>query len=281
MLLLGMAAFLAAFATALPAQEPPLRLGIFPRYNFQATVDSFTPLARYLAAQLGREVVIDTNSDYDSFWLGVVDRRYDIVHYNQYQYLRSRRDHNYQVILMNEEFGESTIAGAISARVDSGFRSLADLKGKTIIFGGDRSAMQSYIVATYLLRRAGLNKDDYVEKFAKNPPNAHLAVYHGQADAAGVGDRVSELPAVRSKIDPAKMKLLAVGEPLAHLPWAVRGEMDPALRAKIRAALLGLRASAEGRGILKQAKLSGFAEATDKDFDPHRRIVEAVFGEKF
>jgi ABC-type phosphate/phosphonate transport system substrate-binding protein len=57
--------------------------------------------------------------------------------------------------------------------------------------------------------------------------------------------------------------------------------MDPALRTKIRAALLALRTSAEGRGILKQAKLSGFAEATDPDFDPHRRIVEAVFGEKF
>jgi phosphonate transport system substrate-binding protein len=211
----------------------------------------------------------------------VVDRRYDIVHYNQYHYVRSYRDFDYRVIVMNEEFGESTIAGAISVRADSGIRTLADLKGKTVIFGGDRSAMQSYIVATYLLRRAGLKSGDYVEEFAKNPPNAHFAVYFRQADAAGVGDRIADLPAVRSKIEASQMRLIAVGERLAHLPWAVRGDLDPTLQEKIRTALLALRASAEGRAILKQAKLTGLVAASDKDFDPHRRIIATVFGENY
>ncbi len=263
------------------AQEPPLVLGVFPRYNFPLTIESFTPLARHLGERLGRTVVIDTSSDFDAFWQGVVDRRYDLVHYNQYHYLRSHRDFGYRVILMNEEFGESTIAGAISVRADGDIRTLADLKGRTAIFGGDRSAMQSYIVATYLLRRAGLKPGDYQEKFANNPPNAHLAVYYGQADAAGVGDRVGDLPAVRERIDPGRMKLIAVGERLAHLPWAVRGDLDAKLAERIRTVLLELRATPEGRAILKQAKLTGLVAASDGDFDPHRRIVETVFGEKY
>jgi phosphonate transport system substrate-binding protein len=271
----------AGFVPAAHVQEPPLVLGVFPRYNFALTVESFTPLARHLSTRLGRNVVIDTSSDFDSFWLGVIDRRYDIVHYNQYHYLRSHRDYNYRVILMNEEFGESTIAGAISTRADRGIHTLADLKGRTMIFGGDRSAMQSYIVATYLLRRAGLRPGDYAEKFANNPPNAHLAVYFGQADAAGVGDRIADLPAVRGRVDPGAMKLIAVGEPLAHLPWAVRGDLDPKLGERIRAALLELRATPEGRSVLKQAKLTGLVAASDRDFDPHRRIIETVFGVKY
>ena len=263
------------------AQEPPFVLGVFPRYNFQLTVESFTPLARHLGARIGRTVVIDTSSDFDAFWRGVVERRYDLVHYNQYHYLRSHRDFGYRVILMNEEFGESTIAGAISVRADGDIRTLADLKGRTVIFGGDRSAMQSYIVATYLLRRAGLKAGDYKEVFAKNPPNAYLAVYYGQADAAGVGDRVADLPAVRERIDPGRMKLIGVGERLAHLPWAVRGDLDPKLAEHIRTVLVELGATPQGRAILGQAKLSGLVAASDRDFDPHRRIVETVFGERY
>ncbi len=128
---------------------------------------------------------------------------------------------------------------------------------------------------------AGLKDGDYTEKFAKNPPNAHLAVYYGQADAAGVGDGINELPIVRNKIDVSKMKLLAVGEPLAQLPWAVRDDLEPALRKKIVQELLALKRTPEGRNVLKQARLTGLRPATDRDFDPHRKIVEAVFGEKF
>jgi len=265
----------------LAADNGALILGIFPRRNFQDTLKDFDPLAEYLTRKIGRQVRIDTAKDFDAFWLGVLDRRYDIVHYNQYHYLRSHRDLGYEVILMNEELGRATIAGAVSVRADSGYKALADLKGKQIIFGGDRSAMQSYIVATYLLRMAGLKNGDYAEKFAKNPPNAHLAVYYGQADAAGVGDGVNELPIVRNKIDVTKMKMLAVGQPLAHLPWAVRGDMDPALREQIAQALLDLKNTPEGRNILKQAKLTGLRAATNANYESSRKIVEAVFGEAF
>jgi len=276
-----LAAFIACGPPVVVADNGSLVLGVFPRRNFQETVNAFAPLADYLTRQIGRPVRVDTAKDFDSFWLGVLDRRYDIVHYNQFHYLRSHRDLGYQVIVMNEELGRATIAGAISVRADSDYQSLADLKGKQIIFGGDRSAMQSYIVATYMLRMAGLKAGDYVEQFAKNPPNAHLAVYFGQADAAGVGDGVNELPIVRNKIDVSKMKMLAVGEPLAHLPWAVRGDMDPALREAITRALLDLKKTPVGRNILKQAKLTGFHAATDQDYVPSRRIVEAVFGDQY
>ena len=263
------------------AEDGSLILGIFPRRNFQETLDSFTPLTNYLEKKTGRSIEIDTAKDFDSFWLGVLDRRYDIVHYNQYHYIRSHRDLGYEVILTNEEFNRPTIAGAISARNDGGLKSLKDLRGREVIFGGDRSAMMSYIVATYLLRMAGLKAGDYTEKFAKNPPNAQLAAYYGQAAAAGVGDVINELPIVRTKIDVSKMQFLAVSEQLAHLPWAVRGDMDPKLRETIVKSLLRLRQTPEGRNVLKAAKLTGLRAATDRDFDPHRKIVLTVFGEKY
>jgi len=133
--------------------EDELTLGVFPRRNSAETAKLFSPMAAYLGERLGRKVTLVTSKNFESFWEAVREQRYDIVHYNQYHYIRSAQ--NYQVVAHIEEFGKSTLAGAIYVRKDSGITDLAQLRGRTIIFGGGEDAMISYIAARYLLERAG------------------------------------------------------------------------------------------------------------------------------
>jgi len=86
---------------------------------------------------------------------------------------------------------------------------------------------------------------------------------------------------VTEHINTEEMKLLAVSEAVAHLPWAVKAELDPALRQRIRAALLALNDNESGRAVLAAAKLTGFAATRDADYDPLRRIVFEVSGERY
>jgi phosphonate transport system substrate-binding protein len=169
------------------AADDPLTMGVFPRRNAKVTMKLFNPIAKYLSRKLGREVELVISKDFESFWEGVTEQRYDLVHYNQYHYLESHKKYGYQVIAKNEEFGSSRISGVITIRVDSGIRSVLDLKGKKIVFGGGPKAMMSYIVPTYLLREGGLRAGDYEEAFARNPPNAILSAYFRQSAAAGAG----------------------------------------------------------------------------------------------
>jgi len=237
---------LAGMRPAVADSEEPLRLGIFPRYNYTETVKSFTPLAEQLTRVLGRRVELETASDFSTFWQAVVARRYDLVHFNQYHYIKAHRELRYEVIARNREGGSDTIKGALLVRRDSGIKQLADLKGKRILFGGGRDAMQAYILTTHLLRRAGLKASDYVELFAVNPPNAVIATYQRHADAAGAGDRMLVMPVVTERIDTKEMRLLAVSEAVAQLPWAVKADLDPALRQRIGAALLALGTASRG-----------------------------------
>jgi len=275
--------FVLGWVAALPelalASEDPLIMGIFPRRNAVDTVRMFTPLAQYLSRRLGREVRVVTSKDFESFWQGVIQRRYDIVHYNQLHYIKSHDQAGYRVILKNEEFGESTIASTILVRADAGIRALPELRGKTIMFGGDRSAMMSYVVPTALLRRAGLSAGDYIEEFAKNPPNALLGSYFGQAAASAVGDVVIRLPRVVEAIDPSTMLVLAKSEPIAHLPWAVKGSMTPRLAKRIQEILAALAGSREGRRVLHHTKLTRLLPATDSEYDICRRLIDEVAGE--
>ena len=145
------------------------------------------PMADYLGQRIGRKVNLVTAKNFDAFWKAVTERRYDIVHFNQYHYIRSARD--YQVIAHIEEFGKSTIAGVLYVRKDSGITELSQLRGRTVIFGGGEDAMISYIANRYQFLQAGLKKDDFKSLFAVSPPNALLALSHRQADAAGAGRR--------------------------------------------------------------------------------------------
>jgi phosphonate transport system substrate-binding protein len=263
------------------AEQDPLTLGLFPRRSAKLTFEMFSPLAEYLSTQLGRPVQLETAASFDDFWNGVTTTRYDIAHYNQYHYIRSHRKLGYDVVAMNEEFGNARIAGSIDVRVDSNVNKLQDLKGEKIVFGGGPKAMMSYIIPTYLLRMAGLEKGDYQEDFAKNPPNAILSTYYKQSKAAGVGAIVLHLPLIKSNCDVAKLKHLAVSETVAHLPWAVKASLPKQLKLKIQSILINMAKTIKGKSILKQAGLTDLVTAKDSDYDRHREIIFTVLGEQY
>jgi len=261
--------------------EPPLVIGIFPRESATITHDKFAALGRYFGNVLQREVRVETGRDFDGFWQGVAEQRYDLVHFNQYHYVKSHAQFGYRVVAKNEERGKATIAPAIAVRADSGITNVGVLRGRHIVFGGGPSAMVAYVGVKALLKQAGLQEGDYTTDTAINPPSALLAVYLRQAPAAGIGESALDLPTVVRRIDASKIRILAKGEEIPQLPWAVRGGADAALVQQIRAALLDLGQAVEGREILREVGVTGFVSAEDHEFDVCRRLILDVLGEQY
>lgn len=257
--------------------EEALTVGIFPRRNAVLTNQLFTPLSDYLSATLNRPVKLVTAKDFASFWEGVEAQRYDLVHYNQYHYIQSTD--KYTVIASNQEWGSGEIAGVLYVRRDSGIDTIAELRGKDIIFGGGEDAMMSYIVPRYLLQQGGLKEGDYRVHFASNPPNAVLAVYFQQVTAGGAGDVAINLPKVKNIIGDDEMKYLAVSEKIKHLPWAVRSDMPKLLQQQIQQLLVNLGENDSGRAVLKAARLSGMSQAVDRDYEGARNIIGKLIPE--
>lgn len=251
-----------------------LVIGIFPRHNYTETFAMFNPMVKYLASKTGYKVRLETARDFAGFWENVANKRYDIVHFNQYQYLISHRDYQYQIILKNEEFGESTIASVIMVRQDSGINSLKDLQGKTVIFGGDKTAMMSYLLPRHMLQQAGLTDGSYHPEFARNPPNALMAVSIGRADACGIGDAIPKLRNIAQRINIDELRVLAKSEAFPHLAWAVKKEMRADIRTSIQSALMTLNGSEEGKKILERAKLTGLHKAEHSEYQPLMKYIE-------
>jgi len=262
-------------------QTDILKLGIFPRRRANTTDKMFQPLVQSLSKQLDVTITLETTHDFASFWENVTRQEYDIVHFNQYHYVKSHADYGYQVIVQNVELGYDKIAGALLIRRDSEINSLQDLKGKKIVFGGGRGAMLAYITATYLLRQAGLNEGDYFEQFALNPPKACIATYYRQAAAAGAGNYILDLPIVKKQIDTKQMKYLAISKAAAHLPWAVKPSMPDEFSKKLKKTMIELANTENGKNILKSAQITKFLPANDREYNTHREIIKSVLHEDY
>lgn len=268
----------AAQGDQLAVEGSPLTMVIFPRRNVKLTHRMFRPMADYLSRALDRKVQLKTPKDFQSFWEVLDKGEFDLVHLNQYHYIVSSDKHGYQAILKNVEFGSPTMRGVIMVRTDSGIESVEDLRGKKILFGGGPRAMQSYIIPTWLLHNAGLKKGDYQEVFAKNPPNALIATYHRQADAAGVGNVVARLNVVKNSINVEKLKTLLEGPALPQLVWAVKKTMPDNLKQRIQEKLSQLVTHPAGQEVLDKAQLTGLLVAEDHEYDLYRSIVANILG---
>jgi phosphonate transport system substrate-binding protein len=261
--------------------EDGVQMAIFPRKSFQETAQAYGPLAEYLSRKINKKVELVVFPDFPTFWERLVKNQYDLVHFNQYHYVKTHKELGYQVLLMNEEFHLNQMYSAIIVRKDSNITNVTDLKGKKIIFGGGKQAMVSYIGARYLLQKEGLNPGDYVEEFSINPPNAVVSVFKGLAPAAGSGEVTLEFFSIKDRVDVSQLKVLARGEPLPMLPWAVRKGMDPLLAEQIKQAMIDLRADPRNRIILEGMEVTGFIPVTDRQYDVVRRIILEVLNENY
>ena len=268
--------FMTSFVSTVAIAD--LNMGVFPRRPIGKTVKAFKPLAVKLEKVLGEPVNLIVPKNFKAFWKGVKSNKYDIVHYNQYHYLLSHKNQGYVPIIANQEKGADLIAGTISVRKDSGIKSVQDLKGKTILFGGGKKAMGSYIAPTYMLKKAGLVAGkDYKVRFAKNPPSAVIATFNKAADAGGAGNIILKVKGVTKKIDVSQMKILVESPAFTHLTWAVKGDMPKAKAKKIQDTMANLKKT--DPKVVKSALVTDFQKVSDKDYKKVREIVKYALDE--
>jgi len=256
----------------LSAAPEEIIIGIFPRRDVSNTIAMFQPLADHISEKINHPVRLETAKTFLTFWKRVKQQRYHLVHYNQLHYILSEEEQGYEAIAKNSELGSASIQSMITVNKNSDIKSLADLKGKNVAFGGGKLAMVSYVANRVALRENGLKDTDYQWEFIKNPPKAVISAYERDVDAAGVGRNTAKFPMVTKAIGVDSMKEIYVGEEMPHLPWAVSDDLPEELVDKIKEVLLSLSETSEGKNVLKQAKLSNILPASDKEYDGIREI---------
>ena len=159
--------------------------------------------------------------------------------------------------------GESTYSSRIFVRKDSGLRSVADLRGKTMAFV-DPISSSGFLYPLDIFKRAGVleGRDDMQSffrqvYFAGGDEQAMRAVLNGFVDAAGVGQYSYALLRVEERDEIIE---IAESRPIPSHCVVVRKGLDKASVTGLRSALLALNEGPD-RGLLKYLyNVDGYVE---------------------
>lgn len=164
------------------------------------------------------------------------------------------RDFGYQLVATAREPSQAWFV----VMQDSPLRSLADLKGRTLVTSEPHS--NAWRAAHAMLRdhKIGLRRDSV--KSMRDQAAIGWAV-QGAIFEVGVIDSVS---AVARGWEGNGGRVIARSRDLPNMPFIASPELSSAQVARLRAALIGLDTSEAGRALLKRTGLGAFKETPAK-----------------
>ncbi len=189
---LSLAAGLAFSATAASAQDwkaqyPELVLGAIPAENASTTQDRYTPLTEYLSKELGVKVTLRVANDYAAVIEGQRAGNIQIGFYGPASYARAiiTGVSTEPVVVARHSNGLTGYYSVLYVKADSPYKSIEDLKGKTIALV-DPNSTSGNNAPRFFLNKNGYDVESYFGKniYAGSHDNAVLALAQGTVDVA-------------------------------------------------------------------------------------------------
>ena len=192
-LILSGAAVLAFAATAASAQDwkakyPELVMALVPSENATGVLARVGPFADYLTRELGVKVTLRVANDYTAVIEGQKNRQIHIGQYGPGSYARANAVSNGNVIPFVTLRNSGGVIGYYSVmyvRADSEYKSIADLKGKTLGLV-DVESTSGFKAPTFFLADQGfpIEKHFKLAQTTGSHENAIFALVGGTVDAA-------------------------------------------------------------------------------------------------
>jgi phosphonate transport system substrate-binding protein len=263
--------------------KKPVNLAVLPCTDIVMTFKKFHPLVTYLTQKTGLAIRLIVPEDLTKFETALNNGEIDCALQDPHTFLKLSDlfDQDSLIRALNLE-GGTTQSGVIVVRKDSGIHKVADLQGKTVMFGPKFSASK-WLAARLLLEESGI----HIEKDLKASLNGGCCediafnVYLKAVDAGVVCDHFAEEHEDKQKelgMDASRIVAIANTKDVPMKVFGARKGIDKDIILKIKQALLQLdRKDPEQAKILNPAELGGFQEYSDGDY----ALIKTMMGNKW
>jgi len=266
---LGVALGLAGAAHAAAPNPEMLRVALLPDENASTVIKNNQPLKAYLEKTLGRKVQLIVTTDYSSMIEAMRFGRLELGYFGPLSYTMAASKSKIEAFASLMKKGTTTYNAVVIGNKAAGIKTMADLRGKDVAYG-DQASTSSHLIPKKMLIDAGLvTGRDYREHFVGAHDAVAVAVQNGHAQAGGLSKPIFDSLVARGIVSLDKVAVLGVSPPFPEYPWAMRQDLDPALKDKIRAAFIDLKDPA----VLKPFKADGFGAMKDADYDVVRELA--------
>jgi len=256
----------------LGTEKNPVVMSFVPSGDTQEIIASGDQLAQMIQDKTGLVIKANVGTDFAAVREAMGAGKAHIGWMNTFNYVLAHEKYGIDVALVTVRFGSTSYKGQIIVRADSGIKTLADLKGKTMCWV-DPNSTSGYIVPRIMLKANGIDPDkDFAKTVeAGSHNNVVTQVYNGDCDAGAT--YVDARSSVEKDIPDVKEKVIAIAT-TADIPndnvSFIKG-FPADQRTKIVNALLEISNSEEGKKALNELySIEGLEKADDSFYDAFR-----------
>jgi len=233
-----------------------------------------------LGKLVGVPIRVTVASDYAAVVEALRNRTADLAFVHPAGYVLANREAKAMIVAKDQWHGNTSYTSRIYVRNESGLKTLEELRGKTIAFV-DPSSTSGYVYPMVMLIEKGLvqNKDPktfFKEFVFSGSHDAGLqALLHGHVDAFASFDQARE-QYLKDPAEREKLIYIAESAPIPEGGICARDGLDPALVAKVRAALLSMKGPTYAPVLKALYDIDGFEPAEDREYQPVRAAMDLL-----
>ena len=266
-LIIAMVLGIAMPALASDDAKQTLRIVFIAYQNPEQLADDVEPVVAYLEKELGVHIKHFVATNYGAVVEALKNNTADMGFMGPLQYIMAHEYAGARPILGEVYKGKATYTSRIFVRKDSGIKSLADLRGKSIAFV-DPISSSGYLYPMELFKAEGLIKKEPTEffkrmYFAGGDEQAIRAVFNKFVDAAAIGQYSFSLlrPDERNQV-------IYIGEskPLPSHCVVVRKGLPDAQAEALQNALLKIQDSPDTSLLKNLYGVDGYVKVTHETF---------------
>ena len=260
------------------AAQPVLRVSAIPDEAPTELQRKFKPLGEYLAHETGMKVEFHPVTDYAAVVESLATGKLDLAWLGGFTFVQTKLRTHGTAIPIVQRAEDKKFTSRFIVPVDSKAKSLADLKGKTFVFGSPAST-SGHLMPRYFLLQAGIDPDKDFKSIAFSGAHDATVAYvaSGRAEAGVLNASVWEKLVHEKNSNALRVRVLASTPPYYDYNWTVRGDLDPALVKKLTAAFLKLDPAVPAqKAILDLQRASKFIPTKASNYDGIERAAKSA-----
>jgi phosphonate transport system substrate-binding protein len=257
----------------LPAKKPStkkLLIGLIPERNIFKQLERYEPLKVYLERKTGTKIKLKILPRYGNIIDNFKSSDMDGAFFGSFTYTLAHAKVGVEALARPVALDNtSTYYGMIFVRKDSRIRTARDMKGKRFAFV-DKATTAGYLLPLEYFHDNGiLNYNEYLKEayFTGTHEDAIYDVLNGKADIGAAKNTVFQRLA---REDPRIGKELVVLRRSPEVPenaLALRKDIDPVLRSRLKETFLNMRLDPEGKKVLEHFGAQRFIETRNEEYD--------------
>jgi phosphonate transport system substrate-binding protein len=236
------AALASGAARAADCPQDGLRFGVEPYESTQRLLPVYTDLAKLIGDKVGCPVQLFVATNYTAEIEAMRNDKLEIGEFGPLGYVLAHQVAKAEVVATfgDKDGKPSHYYASIVTWPGSGVDKLADVKGKSFAYS-DPASTSGHLFPAFGLSKAGIDPDKDVKAvYAGSHTASFEALRNHKVEAGELNSEEIASATLHNEYDPNAYVTLWKSDPIPIDPFAIRGDLDPAFKARLAAVLSSL-----------------------------------------